>query len=36
LQLKPEWLLELYPDKVIETRLPVWNREALRVELVER
>ncbi|MDX6709127.1 MAG: ATP-dependent helicase HrpB [Blastocatellia bacterium] len=36
LAIEPEWLLELYPDKVIETRLPVWNREALRVEIVER
>jgi ATP-dependent helicase HrpB len=36
LAIEPEWLLDLYPDKVIETRLPVWNREALRVEIVER
>jgi ATP-dependent helicase HrpB len=36
LAIEPEWLLDLYPDKVIETRLPEWNREALRVEIVER
>jgi ATP-dependent helicase HrpB len=34
--IEPEWLLELYPDKISESSTACWNREACRVEVVER
>jgi ATP-dependent helicase HrpB len=34
--IEPEWLLEHYPEKISESTTAVWNREACRVEVVER
>ncbi len=33
--IEPEWLLELFPDRVIDRRVIEWNRQAERVEQVE-
>jgi len=35
-KVEPLWLLELYPERVAETDLLVWNREAERVERAQR
>jgi ATP-dependent helicase HrpB len=34
--IEPEWLLELYPNKISESTTAFWNRESCRVEVVER
>jgi ATP-dependent helicase HrpB len=34
--IKPDWLLDLFPDRIRETRELVWNRQAERVESVNR
>jgi len=31
-RIEPEWLLELFPDRVVETSSVVWNRSSERVE----
>ncbi len=33
--IEPEWLLELFPDRVIDRRAVEWNRQAERVEQVD-
>ena len=33
--IEPEWLLELFPDRVVDRRAVEWNRQAERVEQVD-
>ena len=33
-RVEPEWLLELFPDRIVETRVLEWNHISERVELV--
>lgn len=34
--IKPEWLIDLHPDELVETTEAVWNAQSERVELYER
>jgi ATP-dependent helicase HrpB len=34
--IEPEWLLDLFADRITESREAIWDRERERVELVER
>ena len=34
--IKPEWLIDLYPDDLVETTQAVWNAQSERVEIYDR
>jgi ATP-dependent helicase HrpB len=35
-RIEPEWLIDLFPDRVREETIPTWNRQAERVDAVSR